>query len=163
MSDSGLTHLNEQGQVHVVDVSAKPVSQRKARAETLVEMSAEAYTALVQGTAPKGDVLATVRVGAIMAVKKTSELIPLCHPLPIESVKCEVDLAVANLARIVVEVSTSAKTGVEMEALTGASVGGLILYDMLKAIDKAMVLGPTRLLSKEGGRSGTYRREGEQS
>lgn len=158
-----LTHLNEQGQVHVVDVSAKPVTKRTAVAESTVRLSEAAFQALSEGKTPKGDVLATVRIGAIMAAKKTSELIPLCHPLPLESVSCEVELQPPDRVRIEVRASTSAKTGVEMEALTAASVGGLILYDMLKAIDKSMVIGPTRLLRKEGGRSGLFVNEGERS
>lgn len=156
MSDPQLTHLDDRGEVHVVDVSAKAVTQRRARAQSAVRLSREAFQALSSGQTPKGDVLATVRIGAIMAVKKTSELIPLCHPLPVESVSCDVEMESPDLVRIIVEVSTSAKTGVEMEALTGASVGALILYDMLKAIDKGMRIETTKLLLKEGGRSGRY-------
>jgi cyclic pyranopterin phosphate synthase len=154
-----MTHLDNKGEVHIVDISAKAVTARKARAETWVDMQPHTHQALTAGTAPKGDVLATVRLAAIMACKKTSELIPLCHPLPTESVKCEVDTNHPSKVRIVVTVTTSGKTGVEMEALTGASVAGLTLYDMLKSLDKSMTIGPTRLLFKEGGKSGTYTRE----
>ena len=159
MSEKSLTHLDEQGHVRMVDVSEKAVTVRRALAESTVSMSAEAFQALAEGKTPKGDVLATVRLGALMGVKSTSTLIPLCHPLPVESARCEVTLLEPNQVRITVEVSTSGKTGVEMEALVGASTGSLVLYDMLKALDKGMVIGPTQLLQKEGGKSGPYRRE----
>ncbi len=144
----------------MVDVSGKTVTVRRALAESTVRMSPEAFQALAEGKTPKGDVLATVRLGALMGVKSTSTLIPLCHPLPVESARCEVILLEPDQVRITVEVSTSGKTGVEMEALVGASTGSLVLYDMLKALDKGMVIGPTQLLKKEGGKSGPYRREG---
>lgn len=145
----------------MVDVSAKAVTRRRAVAQSTVRMSCTAYQALLSGQAPKGDVSATVRLAAIMAVKKTSELIPLCHPLPVESVSCELDLAVQDQVTIRVTVEISGKTGVEMEALTGASVAALTLYDMLKALDKGMVIGPTQLVEKIGGKSGSYKREGD--
>lgn len=143
----------------MVDVSEKAITARRAVAESTVRMSREAFRALAQGETPKGDVLATVRLGALMGVKSTSTLIPLCHPIPVESAKCEVTLLEPDRVRITVEVSTSGKTGVEMEALVGASTGSLVCYDMLKALDKGMVIGPTRLLRKEGGKSGPYQRE----
>jgi cyclic pyranopterin phosphate synthase len=158
---SGLTHVDERGQVRMVDVSAKAPSARRALAEAWVSMSPDAFAALADGRTPKGDVLATVRLGAIMGTKATSALIPLCHPLPVESARCEVSLHPPDRVRIEVEVGTSGKTGVEMEALTGASTGALVLYDMLKALDKGMQIGPTRLLQKEGGKSGPYRRKDE--
>lgn len=154
-----LTHVDASGQVHMVDVSAKPVTTRKALAETWVTMSERAFEALVDGRTLKGDVMATVRLGALMGLKQTSNLIPLCHPLPVESARCEIELHAPGRVRIIVEVSTSGKTGVEMEAMTGASTGGLVLYDMLKSLDKGMQIGPTRLLRKEGGKSGLYQRE----
>lgn len=154
-----LTHVDERGQVRMVDVSAKSETRRRAVAESRVRMSPDAFGALSEGRTPKGDVLATVRLGALMGAKATSQLIPLCHPLPIESAKCEVTLEAPDVVRIVVEVSTSGKTGVEMEALTGASTGALVLYDMLKALDKGMEIGPVRLLRKEGGKSGPYERD----
>ena len=160
-NSGALTHLNDQGEVHIVDVSQKAVTKRRAVAQSWVEMSETTYRALLDGRTPKGDVLATVRLAAIMATKKTSELIPLCHPLPVESVTCEIDLSVPNRVGLEVTVSTSGKTGVEMEALTGVSVAALTLYDMLKALDKGMVIGPTQLLEKTGGKSGTYRREAD--
>ena len=161
MSSQGksLTHIDAQGQVHIVDISAKAVTSRRAVAESWVTMSAQAYEALREGKTPKGDVLATVRIAAIMAVKMTSELIPLCHPLPLESVTCEIEFRENSKVRIEVTASTSGKTGVEMEALTGASVASLTLYDMAKALDKSMTIGPTRLLEKDGGKSGSYKRK----
>ena len=154
-----LTHVDAQGQVHIVDISTKAVTSRRAVAESWVTMSGQAYEALKGGKTPKGDVLATVRIAAIMAVKKTSELIPLCHPLPMESVSCEIEFRDENQVRIEVVASTSGKTGVEMEALTGAAVASLTLYDMVKALDKSMSIGPTRLLEKDGGKSGSYKRK----
>lgn len=154
-----LTHVDAKGQVHMVDVSEKPVTARRALAETWVSMSERAFEALVDGRTLKGDVMATVRLGALMGLKQTAHLIPLCHPLPVEWARCEIELHPPNRVRITVEVSTSGKTGVEMEAMTGASVGGLVLYDMLKSLDKGMVVGPTTLLRKEGGKSGLYHRE----
>lgn len=159
MTEAELTHIDAQGHVRMVDVSTKPVTVRRALAESTVCMSTEAFQALAEGRTPKGDVLATVRLGALMAVKSTSTLIPLCHPLPVESARCEVTLLEPDRVRIAVEVTTSGKTGVEMEALVGASTGSLVLYDMLKALDKGMVIGPTQLLQKEGGKSGPYQRE----
>jgi cyclic pyranopterin phosphate synthase len=153
-----LTHLDASGQVHMVDVSQKQVTVRRATAECWVHMSERAFEALVDGRTLKGDVMATVRVAALMGLKKTSELIPLCHPLPVEWARCDLSLHEPDRVRITVEVSTSGKTGVEMEAMTGASVGGLVLYDMLKALDKGMVVGPTQLVRKEGGKSGLYQR-----
>lgn len=153
-----LTHVDAAGQVHMVDVSQKSVSSRRALAESWVTMSERAFAALVDGRTLKGDVMATVRIGALMALKQTSNLIPLCHPLPVEWARCEITLHAPDRVRILVEATTSGKTGVEMEALTGASTGSLVLYDMLKALDKAMVIGPTRLLRKEGGKSGVYQR-----
>ncbi|MCA9781141.1 MAG: cyclic pyranopterin monophosphate synthase MoaC [Candidatus Eremiobacteraeota bacterium] len=140
----------------MVDVSEKQVTTRLAVAESWVRMSTEAFQALVSDSAPKGDVLATVRLAAVMAVKKTSDLIPLCHPLAVEKVSCEVELHEPDQVRIEVTARISGKTGVEMEALTGASIGALTLYDMLKALDKGMTIGPTRLRRKTGGKSGDY-------
>ena len=140
----------------MVDVSEKRVTTRLAVAESWVRMSTEAFQALASDSAPKGDVLATVRLAAVMAVKRTSDLIPLCHPLAVEKVSCEVELHEPDQVRIEVTARISGKTGVEMEALTGASIGALTLYDMLKALDKGMTIGPTRLRRKTGGKSGDY-------
>lgn len=156
--DSSLTHVDERGQVHMVDVSGKSVTARRALAESWVTMSEKAFQALSLAETPKGDVMATVRLGALMGAKATSQLIPLCHLLPIESARCELSLHPPNQVRLLVEVVTTGKTGVEMEALTGASIGSLTLYDMLKALDKSMTIGPTRLLRKDGGKSGSYER-----
>lgn len=142
-----------------MDISKKEATSRIAVAESWVEMKGSTYQALCSGDTPKGDVLATVRLAAIMATKKTSELIPLCHPLPLESVTCDLDLSTEGKVRIQVTAATHGKTGVEMEALTGASVAALTLYDMLKALDKAMIIGPTQLLKKRGGKSGDFERK----
>lgn len=155
-SQSPLTHLDKEGEVHIVDITKKGVTHRRAVAESWVVMSEQAFQALASGQTPKGDVLATVRVAAVMATKKTSELIPLCHPLAIEKVTCDIELHPPQRVRIEVSASLAGKTGVEMEALTGASVAALTLYDMLKAVDKEMVIGPTHLLEKQGGKSGDF-------
>jgi cyclic pyranopterin monophosphate synthase len=152
-----LTHLNEKGDVIMVDVSAKAATVRSATAEAIVQLTPRAFAALRDGTAPKGDVLAVVRVAAIQAAKKTPELIPLCHPLPISKVEVAVELDEAlHQARIIATVKLTGQTGVEMEALTAASVGALTLYDMLKGIDKGLVIERVRLLSKTGGKSGDW-------
>ena len=159
---ASMTHLNEDGHVHIVNISGKESQFRRAIAETWVSMTEACFRALSTGNTPKGDVFATVRLAAIMATKKTSDLIPLCHPLALESVTCEIFLSKPDCrVRIEVSAATTGKTGVEMEALTGASVAALTLYDMLKALDKSMVIGPTQLLSKAGGKSGAYVRSGD--
>ncbi len=152
---SNLTHLDETGAAHMVDVSAKAETVREAIAEGRISMSAEALAAIRAGTAKKGDVLATARIAGIMAAKKTSELIPLCHPLMLSKVSVdfafeEGGIRVAAMARL------TGQTGVEMEALTAASVALLTLYDMAKAIDKGMTISGLRLLSKTGGKSGDW-------
>jgi cyclic pyranopterin monophosphate synthase len=151
-----LNHLDGKGEVHIVDISQKRVTSRRATAESWVRISLSTFQALVSERTPKGDVLATVRLAAIMAVKRTSDLIPLCHPLAVENATCDIELHEPDRVRIEVSASISGKTGVEMEALTGASVGALTLYDMLKALDKSMDIGPTRLVHKTGGKSGDY-------
>jgi cyclic pyranopterin monophosphate synthase len=153
-----LSHLNEKGEAHMVDVSDKAVTHRSARAEGFVAMAPATLALVETGTAKKGDVLATARIAGIMAAKKTHELIPLCHPLAIT--KATVDFAPSHDPaglRVTAEVKVEGQTGVEMEALTAVSVACLTIYDMLKAADKAMVLGDIRLIEKTGGRSGTYR------
>ena len=156
---SGLTHFDAQGQAHMVDVSAKPETTREAVAEGLVVMSPETL-ALAQGGAAKGDVMGVARLAGIMGAKRTSDLIPLCHPLPIAKVSVDLvaDPALPGI-RVTATVRTTGKTGVEMEALTAVSVALLTLYDMAKALDRAMVLGGIRLLEKSGGRSGDWRAE----
>lgn len=152
---SRLTHLDAEGAAHMVDVSGKDVTAREAIATGHIAMNAEALAAIRDGSARKGDVLAVARVAGIMAAKRTSDLIPLCHPIPLSSVSIELTpgdggVAVTAIAR------TSGQTGVEMEALTAASVALLTIYDMAKAIDRAMVIGPVQLAAKRGGKSGDW-------
>ncbi len=157
---SKLTHFTEDGAAHMVDVSGKDVTERVAVAGGRISMSAEAFTHVKAGTAKKGDVLGTARLAGIMAAKKTSDLIPLCHPLALSKVEIDFDLNEAsNAVDIRATVKVTGKTGVEMEALTAASVAALTVYDMLKAVDKSMVIGDIRLLKKSGGKSGLYEAE----
>jgi len=152
---TGLTHIDEAGAARMVDVGGKAVTAREAVASGRITMSAEAAAAIGAGTAKKGDVLAVARVAGIMAAKRTSDLIPLCHPLPLT--KVEIDLAVdATGVTATATASTEGKTGVEMEALTAATVTLLTIYDMAKAIDKTMVLSDIRVRAKSGGKSGNW-------
>lgn len=153
---SKLTHIDDTGAARMVDVGDKKATHRVAIAEGFVDMKAETLHLLLEGELPKGDVMATARLAGIMAAKKTSDLIPLCHPLPITSVK--IDIAPVSETRLRIEgyVKVTGQTGVEMEALTAVSVCALTIYDMAKAADKAMRIGDIRLLRKEGGKSGTY-------
>ncbi len=153
---SKLTHLDESGAAHMVDVGAKATTTREALAEGRISMSVEALSAIRDGTAKKGDVLAVARVAGIMAAKKTSDLIPLCHPIALSSATVDFELE-DNGIRVTATARTSGQTGVEMEALTAASVALLTLYDVAKALDKAMVMSGIRLLAKSGGRSGDWR------
>jgi len=152
-----LTHINKKGETSMVDVSTKPVTPRRAIASASIRLTSSIATAIRANKVAKGNVLETARLGAIQATKRTSELIPLCHPLPISHIKVDFKLRKNDLT-IISEVSTEAKTGVEMEALTAASVAALIVYDMCKGIDKGMVIGPIELLEKSGGKSGFYRK-----
>jgi cyclic pyranopterin phosphate synthase len=155
----GLTHLDATGAARMVDVSAKAVSARVARAEGRIRMSAEALAAIRAGAVEKGDVLAVARVAGIMAAKATSQLIPLCHPLPLAAVT--LDLLLEDLGvRVVAEVRTTHQTGVEMEAMTAVSVALLTIYDMAKSLDRAMLIEGVRLLAKSGGRSGDWTADG---
>lgn len=154
---SDLSHLDEHGRARMVDVGAKAVTDRSATAEALVTLTDEVRRAVFEGGLPKGDALAVVRLTAIMAAKRTPDLIPLCHPLPLTSIGVEVE-EVATGARIVVTVATSARTGVEMEAMTAAAVGAVGLYDMVKGLDREAEIGPVRLLAKTGGTSGDWHR-----
>jgi cyclic pyranopterin monophosphate synthase len=152
---SELTHLDAGGAAHMVDVGGKLDTRRVAVATGRINMSAEAAAAIRDGAVQKGDVLATARIAGIMAAKKTAELIPLCHPLPLTRVA--IDLAPDDGGvTVTATAATEGKTGVEMEALTAASVALLTLYDMAKVIDKAMVIDGVRLLSKTGGKSGDW-------
>ena len=152
---TGLTHIDEAGAARMVDVGGKAVTAREAIASGRISMSAEAAAAIGAGTAKKGDVLAVARVAGIMAAKRTSDLIPLCHPLPLT--KVEIDLIVDETGvTATATASTEGKTGVEMEALTAATVTLLTIYDMAKAIDKTMVLSDIRVRAKSGGKSGNW-------
>src|SRR5471030_574934 len=152
-----LTHLDEHGAARMVDVSKKDPTDREAEAEAILRLSAEAFEAVIEGAIKKGDVLAAARIAGIMAAKKTSELIPLCHPIALT--KANVDFepdASRSAIRIVASAKTSGQTGVEMEALTAASIAALTIYDMIKAVDKTAVIGDIRLISKSGGKSGEF-------
>jgi len=152
---SKLTHLDAEGQARMVDGGGKTPTQRAAVATGRIRMSPQALAAIREGTAAKGDVLATARIAGIMAAKKTGELIPLCHPLALDAVT--VDFAFEDGAlRVTARASLSGKTGVEMEAMTAVSLALLTIYDMAKAVDKGMVIEQVRLLSKTGGKSGDW-------
>lgn len=152
---SGLTHLDEHGSARMVDVGAKTVTQRQAVAQGRITMTPEAAAAIAAGSVQKGDVLAVARVAGIMATKKTSELIPLCHPLPLSKVEIDLVLEESGVTATATA-ATAGQTGVEMEALTAVSVTLLTVYDMAKALDKRMTIGDIRLLSKTGGKSGDW-------
>ncbi|MGS4944262.1 cyclic pyranopterin monophosphate synthase MoaC [Meridianimarinicoccus sp. RP-17] len=156
-----LTHFDAAGHAHMVDVSGKDVTARRAVASGCVKMAAETLDIIVEGRAKKGDVLGVARLAGIMGTKRTADLIPLCHPLPVT--KVSVDLTPDHDlpgVRIVAEVRTTGQTGVEMEALTAVSVAALTLYDMVKAVDKDMEIGGIALDLKEGGTSGRFERGG---
>lgn len=154
-----LTHLDERDRPKMVDVSDKTATTRVAVASGLITMSQDAYDAVVNQTAKKGPVLQTAVIAAIMGTKKTSDLIPMCHPLNLSGVNCDIDeLPDLPGFRLTVTAKLTGQTGVEMEALTGTSIGLLTIYDMLKAIDKGMVIGPIQLETKSGGKSGDYMR-----
>ena len=159
-STPALTHLDSEGEARMVDISAKAVTLREAVAQGQVRMKAETLAAIAAGDSPKGDVLGTARIAGIMAAKQTAQLIPLCHPLALS--KVAVDLEADETLpgyRITATVRIKGETGVEMEALTAVSVAALTLYDMAKALEKSMVIGPIQLLSKTGGKSGDYQAE----
>jgi cyclic pyranopterin phosphate synthase len=154
-----LTHLDERDRPKMVDVSDKNATTRVAVASGLITMSQDAFDAVVNQTAKKGPVLQTAVIAAIMGTKKTSDLIPMCHPLNLSGVNCDIDeLPELPGFKLTVTAKLTGQTGVEMEALTGTSIGLLTIYDMLKAIDKGMVLGPIQLETKSGGKSGDYLR-----
>jgi cyclic pyranopterin phosphate synthase len=152
-----LSHVDSRGRVVMVDVGAKPVTEREAVARGSIAMSREAQRLVRSGRVKKGDPLQAARIAGIMAAKQTSSLIPLCHPLPLSSVAVDL-VATSRGYDIEARVRTSARTGVEMEALTAVAVAALTVYDMLKAVDKRMTIGPIRLEYKSGGRSGTFSR-----
>ncbi len=155
-----LTHLDEQDKPKMVDVSAKDETVRTATASGIIQMSRDAYDAVVENRAKKGPVLQTAVIAAIQGAKRTPDLIPMCHPLMLSSVKTDIEeLPQLPGFKLYVTAKLTGKTGVEMEALTGVSVGLLTIYDMLKAIDKAMVIKDIQLESKTGGKSGDFRRK----
>jgi len=155
---SRLSHLNEHGEARMVDVSDKAVTSRTAIAEGFVSMAPETLDMILDGKVPKGDVLATARIAGIMAAKKTAELIPLCHPLPLTQVTLDfMPSREPSGIRVEATAKVEGKTGVEMEALTAVSVACLTLYDMCKAVDRAMSFSGIRLIEKTGGRSGDFR------
>ncbi len=155
-----LTHLDREGRARMVDVSDKPVTRRRARARSIVQLSAQADRLLKEGGLPKGNPLEVVRLAALQAAKQTPQWIPLCHPLHLTAIDVVVTPGEDHRWEIVVEVGAEDRTGVEMEAMTGASAGALALYDMVKAVDRAASVQEVVLLEKSGGKSGEYRREG---
>jgi cyclic pyranopterin phosphate synthase len=156
---SELTHLDENGAARMVDVGSKSATARLALAKGRIAMSPDALAAVRDGNAPKGDVLAAARIAGIMAAKKTAELIPLCHPLALDAVA--VDFAVEEGGiEVTATASLTGRTGVEMEAMTACCVALLTIYDMAKALDKAMTIDDVRLIEKTGGKSGVWRRDG---
>ncbi|CAN5147631.1 cyclic pyranopterin monophosphate synthase MoaC [soil metagenome] len=158
--EPGLTHLDEGGAARMVDVGAKPTSERVAVAEAKVRMSAETANAVARGDAPKGDVIGTARIAGIQAAKRTAELIPLAHPLPLTfvDVTAEIDAA-GGVVSLTAEARTVDRTGVELEAMTACSVAALTVYDMVKGIEKGVEIESLRLVRKSGGRSGDWSRE----
>jgi cyclic pyranopterin phosphate synthase len=152
---TGLTHLDEQGAAHMVDVGGKAATKRRAVASGRITMAPEALAAIREGNAPKGDVLSAARIAGIMAAKRTGELIPLCHPLGLEAVTIDFDYEEGAI-RATATASLTGKTGVEMEAMTAVSVALLTIYDMAKAIDKGMIISEVRLIAKSGGKSGDW-------
>jgi cyclic pyranopterin monophosphate synthase len=153
---SGLTHFDDSGASRMVDVSAKEVTQRAARAEAFVEMQPDTLALICDRKIAKGDVFEVARLAGIMAAKQTANLIPLCHILPLDGVTIDFETVSTTSLRIEALVRVAARTGVEMEALTAVSVAALTVYDMCKAVDKGMTIGPIRLIEKSGGRSGHY-------
>lgn len=151
-----LTHLDAQGRANMVDVTDKAVTHREAVAQAFIRMLPQTLQMIVDGGHPKGDVFAVARIAGIQAAKKTSDLIPLCHPLMLSSVKVELSAEGGDRVRVVARCKLSGQTGVEMEALTAASVAALTIYDMCKAVDRGMVIESVQLLEKVGGKSGHF-------
>lgn len=153
---NGLTHMNEQGRARMVDISDKATTHRTAIARTMVKMAATTLTRIHEGRIGKGDVLAVAQVAGIMAAKRTSDWIPMCHPIPITGLNVRFSDNGVDELYIEAEVKTTGKTGIEMEALTAVSAAALTVYDMCKALQKDMIIGPTQLVEKTGGKSGDY-------
>jgi cyclic pyranopterin phosphate synthase len=158
MTDAELTHLREDGSAHMVDVSGKTATARRAVAQAVLITREDVVAAVLTGDLPKGEAIGTARIAGIMAAKQTSALIPLCHPLPLTAITVDIT-GEANALTVIATVSTMALTGVEMEALTAASLAALTLYDMIKAVDKLATITDIRVLEKQGGKSGDWRRE----
>lgn len=159
---SEFTHFNEQGRAKMVDISAKEITVRTARAKTSIQVTKEVYKKITNHEIGKGDVLSVAQVAGIMAAKQTSNVIPMCHPIPIKGVDIEFEWENSDSTYVLLissTVKTKGSTGVEMEALTSASISALTVYDMCKAVDKGMVIGPTYLVEKTGGKSGDFIRE----
>src|SRR6185503_9727692 len=156
---SELTHLDEHGTARMVDVGDKPATDRRAVARAVVRMSPETAATVQAGDAPKGDVLGTARIAGVLAAKRTGELIPLCHPLGLDHVDVVVDAA-AGTVTLTAEARVTARTGVEMEAMTAVSVAALTVYDMVKGLERGVAIAEVALVEKSGGRSGTWRRDG---
>jgi cyclic pyranopterin phosphate synthase len=154
-----LTHLDEHGDARMVDVGGKPVTERRAVARAVVRMSPETAAVVAAGDAPKGDVLGTARIAGVLAAKKTGELIPLCHPVGLDHVDLDTAIdAAAGTVTITATAAVTARTGVEMEAMTAASVAALTVYDMVKGVERGVAIEEVVLLEKSGGRSGTWHR-----
>lgn len=158
MSPSPLTHLNAQGEAHIVDVGDKDVTLRRAVASAEISGQVETIAAIEGGGLKKGDALAVARIAGIMAAKKTADLIPLCHPIALTHVEVEINRVRDDALEVLASAETRGQTGVEMEALTAASVAALTLYDMAKAIDRGMVISSVQLVEKSGGKSGDFKR-----
>ena len=154
-----LTHLDENGAAHMVNIGAKPITQRQAQAQAVLTMQPKTLRMILDGTAPKGDVFACARIAGIMAAKRTAELIPMCHPIPIESADIAIEAISDTQLRIISTLRCSHKSGIEMEALTAASIAALTIYDMCKAVDRGIRIDQTLLLHKSGGKSGEYHAE----
>jgi len=160
VSEARLTHTNERGEALMVDVAGKQVTHRRAVAGATIHMHPSTLAMIVEGRAPKGDVFAVARVAGIMAAKRTSDLVPLCHPLPLTHASVDLE-PLDDAIRVTATVETDSKTGVEMEALTAAAVAALTIYDMCKAVDRGMTVDALGLIVKEGGKSGSWTREEE--
>lgn len=157
MTSEKLSHLDDAGKAQMVDISDKAITTRRAVAAGQISVSANTKALIESGSTPKGDVFSTARIAAIQAAKRTADIIPLCHPLPISGITCDFEMPDDTIT-VRFAVKTTGQTGVEMEALTGASAALLTLYDMLKAVDKSMVISGLCLMEKTGGKSGDYRR-----
>ena len=155
-----LTHLDEHGDARMIDVGGKPVTERRAVARAQVRMTPDTARLVARGDAPKGDVLATARIAGVMAAKKTGDLIPLCHPIGLDHVDVEADVdGDAGLVTLTATAAVTARTGVEMEAMTAAAIAALTVYDMVKGVERGVAIEQVVLLEKTGGRSGTWRRD----